>query len=54
MKELTKKEMLEINGNGLSASLINAIRSGVMSIVDVGRYFGSAIRRMVERNLCKY
>lgn len=54
MKELSKNEMQQINGSGLTASLINAVRAGVMSVVDIGRYFGSAIRRMVERNLCRF
>lgn len=54
MKKLTKDEMLKVSGSGLSGNLINAIKSGIMSIVDIGRYFGSAMRRLVERNLCKY
>lgn len=52
MKELTKEEMKCINGNGLTGTLINAVRNGILSIVDIGRYFGSSIRRLIERNLC--
>ena len=54
MKKLNTNQMIKIKGNGISASLINAVRSGVMSIVDIGRYFGSAIRRLVERNMCNF
>lgn len=54
MKELTEKEMKNINGSGLSGTLINAVRNGIMSIADIGRYFGSSIRRLIEGNLCKY
>lgn len=54
MKELTKDEMISITGSGLTGTLINAVRNGVLSIVDIGRYFGSSIRRLIERNLCKY
>lgn len=54
MKKLTKQEMLNVTGSGLTGTLINAVRNGIMSIVDIGRYFGSSIRRIVERNLCRY
>lgn len=52
MKELTYKEMMNIKGSGLTGTLINAVRNGILSIVDIGRYFGSSIRRIVQRNLC--
>ena len=41
-------------GSGLTGTLINAVRNGILSIVDIGRYFGSSMRRLVEGNLCKY
>lgn len=54
MQKLNKEEMILINGSGLTGQLINAVRNGILSIVDIGRYFGSSIRRIVEGNLCKY
>ena len=54
MKKLSKKEMSLINGSGLTGTLINAVKNGILSIADIGRYFGSSIRRLVEGNLCKY
>ncbi len=54
MRELTKNEMKNINGSGLSAALINAINKGILSIVDIGRYLGSSIRRLVNGNMCRY
>lgn len=54
MKKLTKEEMKKINGSGLTGTLINAVRNGILSITDIGRYFGSALRRIIEGNLCRY
>lgn len=54
MKELTKNEMLNINGSGISAALLSAINKGIVSIVDIGRYLGSSIRRIRDGNLCRY
>jgi len=45
MKELTKEELKQISGGGISATLVN-------TFLDVGRSFGSAIRRMIEKNVC--
>lgn len=55
MEKLDKNEMLKINaGATISGTLINAIWNGAKVFVDIGRYAGSAIRRIVDRNLCKY
>lgn len=55
MKKLNEKEMLKINaGAAVSGTLVNAIWNGAKIFVDIGRYAGSAIRRLVDRNLCKY
>ncbi len=52
MKELTKEELKQINGGGISATLVNAFIRGVNTFLDVGRSFGSAIRRIIEKNVC--
>ena len=44
MKELTKEELKQISGGGISASLVNAFIRGVNTFLDVGSSFGSAIR----------
>ena len=54
MKELTKEEMKLINGNGISAALLNAISRGIISVTDLGRYLGSSFRRLFEKNMCRY
>lgn len=55
MKKLSKKEMLNTNaGATISGTLVNAIWTGAKLFVDIGRYAGSAIRRIVDKNLCRY
>ncbi len=54
MKELTKDEMLNISGGALSGALLTALFKGLNIFTDIGRYFGSAIRRLVDNNLCGY
>lgn len=54
MRRLKEEEMKKINGSGLTGTLISAVKNGILSITDIGRYFGSAIRRIIEGNLCKY
>ena len=55
MKELTIKEEKSLyGGGGISASLINALSKGVNSIIDIGRYLGSSLRRIFDKNFCDY
>lgn len=55
MKKLSKEEMIRINaGATISGTLVNSVWNGVKAFIDVGRYAGSAIRRLIDRNLCKY
>ncbi len=50
--ELTKKELLNIVGGGLTASMLNAFIRGVNTILDLGRSVGSGIRRISNGSLC--
>ena len=53
MKELSVKEKKEIYaGAGITATLINSVMKGINIFTDLGRYFGSSIRRIIENNLC--
>ena len=55
MKELTiKEEKKYYGGGGITSAFINAVSKGVNTIVDIGRYFGSAIRRIFNNNLCDF
>ena len=39
-------------GTTMSASLINSFIRGINSFMDIGRYLGSSIRRIVGGNSC--
>lgn len=53
MKKLKEEEMMQIKAGALNGTLLNAILRGANIFVDVGRCFGSAIRRLTSRNLCR-
>jgi len=51
--KLSINEMKKIKGGtNLSSSIINALVRSVNSILDVGRYLGSGIRRLFEKESC--
>ena len=51
--KLTNKELKNIKaGFSLSGTVINALVNGVKAFMDVGRYFGSGIRRLFGGKSC--
>ena len=56
MKELTKEELMEIKGgtNFISAAFMTAVTRAGNLILDLGRSFGTAIRRIVSGNVCDF
>ena len=51
--KLTKEELKQIKaGATFSATLINSLVRGVNSVLDIGRYLGSSIRRLVGNKAC--
>lgn len=52
MKDLNKEELLNIEGGSISGTLISAITRGINTVLDMGRSFGNAIRRIGSRNIC--
>jgi bacteriocin-like protein len=53
MKELTKKELIQVNGGlSISGSLINSIAKGLTVFLDLGRSLGTAIRRIGTSSIC--
>lgn len=52
MKELNKNELLNIDGGSISGTLISAITRGINTILDMGRSFGNAIRRIGSGRVC--
>lgn len=54
MKELSTKEEKSIYcGGGITATLINAFSKGINVFTDLGRYFGSSLRKIFTGNLCE-
>lgn len=51
--ELTKEELLKIVGGiNITASLISGIVKGIEVVVDLGRTFGTTIRRIFGNSYC--
>ena len=51
--ELKKQELLEIQGGvNITASWLNAVARGIEAIMDLGRSFGTAIRRIGSNSVC--
>ncbi len=53
MNYLTNDELMEVNGGGISAALISATARLVSTVYDIGRAFGSALRRITSGSMCK-
>lgn len=53
MIKLNKNELYDINGGvSISGTLISAVTRGINTLLDLGRSFGTAIRRIGSNNLC--
>ena len=52
MVNLTNDELMTVNGGGLTAALLTATAKLVSTVYDIGRAFGSAIRRITSGNVC--
>lgn len=50
---LTNNDLLKIIGGvNITASFISAISRGINSILELGRSFGTSIRRIVGNKIC--
>lgn len=51
--KLTKEELkIIVGGASVTGTLINSLIKGINSFLDIGRYLGSSIRRLVGKNAC--
>ncbi len=51
--KLTKKECKKIKaGASITASFLNSLIRGFNSFIDIGRYFGSSVRRLFGGKYC--
>ena len=55
IKQITEdQELLAISGGiNISGTIINAIVAGAKIILEIGRSFGSALRRTTSNDLCE-
>ena len=51
--ELTNTELMDITGGGLTAAFLQGVTKLITTVYDMGRSFGSAIRRITSGNICK-
>lgn len=54
MKYLNQEELLQVRGGFVNGTLINAFARGINSLLELGRSFGTAIRRINDNKLCRY
>jgi len=52
MEENKKEELLNIVGGAISGTLINAFAKSITVLLDLGRSFGTAIRRISSNKVC--
>ena len=50
--ELKTEEMLKIEGGGIASPMINALTKAVTALYDLGKGFGSALRRAISGKYC--
>ncbi|MEG2457482.1 MAG: hypothetical protein RSB41_01145 [Bacilli bacterium] len=55
MKNIESEELKCIEGGfSLSGTLINSFSKAINTLFELGRTFGSALRRMRSRNMCRF
>lgn len=52
MKKITEKDLKEIQGGGISASIITAAVRAMNSLLELGRSLGTAVRRIQSGSVC--
>ena len=50
--KIDDNSLLEIEGGGISASLLNYLSITYKTVYNIGQELGGAIRRIATRNLC--
>ncbi len=49
---LEGKELYNLNGGGITATMLNSIARLINSVLDLGRTVGSSISRIISKNYC--
>lgn len=50
---MSNEELLLVRGGGITSTFLNSIARLATTVYKVGRAFGSTIRRIVTRSICK-
>lgn len=50
--KLNTKELMDIRGGAMNASLVSAIIKGFQFLYDLGRVVGTSIRKAISKDLC--
>ena len=50
--KLTNKELLNINGGAITATMLNAFSRAATTLLKIGQTIGSSIRRAFTRSYC--
>ncbi len=53
MKELDKKDLLNVEGGAINSSLISTLVKGSSVFLEIGRSLGSSFRRFISSRTCK-
>ncbi len=52
MRELQTEELKSIQGGAITATLLSAVVKGLDIFLEAGRCVGTAIRRLMSKNVC--
>ena len=50
---LSKEELFEVRGGGITATLLNSLSRLVDTLLNLGQLVGSSIRRSISKKSCK-
>lgn len=53
MNILNEQELKNITGGEITSQLLNSLSNIAETIFEIGRSFGSTIRRLIGGNICK-
>ena len=49
---MTEKELYEVSGGAISASLLNSFARGIDTLYNLGRAFGTALNMLIKGKRC--
>ena len=52
MVVLTDRELMKVEGGGLTATFLNALARCVSTVMNLGKSLGTSIRRIISGKVC--